>query len=126
MTDTSPAESPGDPAPLPPAVIASIEAALKMGIDTVEDIRDVLESAEGEELRQNRLHSAEVLLEGGRKMLELAQQIRATMENTRVRHLAAQHALLTRVEELAKTATAEQLTQLSAAYLDLPRPGEDD
>ncbi len=105
--------------------MASIKAALEMKIESVEDIRDLLQSAQGEELRQNQLHRAEVLLDAARSLLKLAGQLRATMKDTRVRHLVAQHALLTRVEELAKTATAEELPQLSSAYLDLPRPGED-
>lgn len=114
------------PGPMPP----SVRAALEMGISDLDDIRDLITTAQGEELRADLLKSygmlrrnAQSLLAAGSELERRAERYVAQQEELAdanfeldVKHVALQKVLMSRIEALAGAADVNDLYTLVSAY----------
>jgi len=115
------------------ALFAAVTAANEMYIKDMEEIRDLVDRAEGEDLRDqlSRLSDKmvaggftmrEILLDFGKIVKEVAQAIGDVKTADFLldsRHTRAQSALLIRTAELAEAASVEDLCSLTASYSTL-------
>lgn len=100
-----------------------------MGITNIADLREMLNSAANEELRakvREILEGLQNQLENVSQVHQLLVQLRESLLSAPMRvaslHADAQEALLGRISHLAKSASVEQVADLTAAYRQLPEP----
>jgi len=110
--------------------IATVQAAMQMGIADLEDIRELIISAEGEQLRAVLEGARARISAGAQAILDAVDRIRAIQDQLRQQaaevdasdidldhhHVRAQKALLSRTIELAEHADVESLYSLTASY----------
>lgn len=126
MTEKDPLENPGG---MSAETLESVKAAIDMGIVDTAYIKQMLENAEGEDLRAKMITISEHLVVVAKQILPLSVRYTKFVESmmsARVRiadlHVDAQTALLKRMVSLSESATAEEFGYLAVAYTYLPQP----